>query len=67
MKIFGKKKVEKLNDPVNLINDCIMGLNEIKKKIYKQNEEINTEYYSADELDEYVNWGISFKLKDFVR
>jgi len=67
MRLIGNKKVEKINDPINLISDCIMGLKEIKKKIYKQNEDVNMEYYSIEDLDEYVNWGISFKLKDFVR
>ena len=67
MKLFEKKKVEKINDPINLINDCINGLNEVKKKIYKSDDDVNIEYYSVDELDEYVNWGISFKLSDFVR
>lgn len=66
MKLFEKKKVEKINDPINLINDCINGLNEVKKKIYKS-DDVDIEYYSVDELDEYVNWGISFKLSDFVR
>lgn len=67
MKLFEKKKVEKINDPINLINDCINGLNEVKKKIYKSDDDVDIEYYSVDELDEYVNWGISFKLSDFVR
>jgi len=65
MKVVWKKKME-INDLVNLINDCIDGIDEVKKKIYKSNESEKCEHYSVDELDEYVNWGINFKLKDFV-
>jgi len=67
MKFIGKKKIVKKEDPVNLINDCIISLDEIKKKIYHQNDTIKMEYYTADELDEYVNWYSNFRLKDFIR
>jgi len=67
MKYGKKKKVVKKDDPISLINECILGLNEIKKKIYKNTEDVNIEYYSVDELDEYVNWGLNFKVTDFVR
>lgn len=67
MKYGKKKKIVKIEDPIKMINDCILGLNEIKKKIYKDNEDVVREYYSSDELDEYVNWGLNFKVTDFVR
>lgn len=67
MKYGKKKKVVKIDEPINLINDCILELNKIKKKMYENSEDVNIEYYTSDELDEYVNWGINFKLTDFVR
>ena len=67
MRLKTKKKVSIINDPINLINDCISGINEVKKKIYKKNEEEVKAYYTTDELDEYVNWGLNFKVTDFVR
>lgn len=67
MRLKTKKKVSIINDPINLINDCILGLSEVKKKIYKNNEEEVKAYYTTDELDEYVNWGLNFKVTDFVR
>ena len=67
MKYCKKKKVVKMEDPIKMINDCILGLSEIKKKIYKDDEEVIREYYTTDELDEYVNWGLNFKVTDFVR
>ena len=67
MKYSKKKKVVKIEDPIKMINDCILGLSEVKKKIYKNNEEEVKAYYTSDELDEYVNWGLNFKVTDFVR
>ena len=55
MKYSKKKKVVKIEDPIKMINDCILGLSEVKKKIYKNNEEEVKAYYTSDELDEYVN------------
>lgn len=67
MKLINDKKNIKIEDPISLINDCISGLDEIKKKIYHQNDVIKTEYYTQDELDEYINWNLSFKQTDFVK
>lgn len=67
MKLINKKKNKIINDPINMINECISGINEVKEKIYKNRYELKKEYYTTDELDEYVNWGLNFKVNDFVR
>lgn len=62
------KKIE-YEDMMNIINNCLFDIEEIKDKIVIKNELPMVKYDSIDEtnmIEESVSWFESFSYKDFL-
>ena len=66
--IFKDKKKIEYEDMMNIINDCLFNIEEIKDKIVIKNELPTVKYDSIDEsnmIEESVSWFEYFSYKDF--
>lgn len=66
--IFKDKKKIEYEDMMNIINNCLFDIEEIKDKIVIKNELPSIKYDSVDEtnmIEESVSWFESFSFKDF--
>ena len=67
--IFKDKKKIEYEDMMNIINNCLFDIEEIKDKIVIKNELPSIKYDSIDEtnmIEESVSWVNSFSSKDFL-
>lgn len=66
--IFKDKKKIEYEDMMNIINNCLFDIEEIKDKIVIKNELPSIKYDSIDEtnmIEESISWFESFSSKDF--
>lgn len=66
--IFKDKKKIEYEDMMNIINNCLFDIEEIKDKIVIKNELPSIKYDSIDEsnmIEESVSWFEYFSYKDF--
>ena len=67
--IFKDKKKIEYEDVMNIINNCLFDIEEIKDKIVIKNELPSIKYDSIDEsnmIEESISWVNSFSSKDFL-
>lgn len=67
--IFKDKKKIEYEDMMNIINNCLFDIEEIKDKIVIKNELPSIKYDSIDEsnmIEESISWVNSFSSKDFL-